>query len=246
MVSNSSVAPSKASSSNTPKIAESQPPATTKVTQTASPELSAPASAFLLPSFKYIPNIPTDDKSIEAFIKAWILPTKLHNSYEKLTREQKNILLREPELQRQFTGTRKVDEILILVCGHGGRDDRCGKLAPILLAEFEEKLQRQNITILKDTPPADAVEVDTEVVGYVPTARLASISHIGGHKFAGNVIVYIPPSFSSNPLAGNGIWYGRVGPEHVEGIVAKTILEGKVIKDQFRGGVDCNGEILRL
>lgn len=63
---------------------------------------------------------------------------------------------------------------------------------------------------------------------------------------AGNVIIYIPPSFTSNALAGRGIWYGRVEPGHVEGIVAKTIMEGKVIKELFRGGIDQNREILRL
>ena len=155
-----------------------------------------------------------------------------------------------------------------MICGHGGRDERCGKLGPLLRDEFEEKLQRQNVALLRDAPVAEAVISKPEVDGYVPTVRVGLISHIGGksieqavhelsethadlnhsagHKFAGNVIIYIPPSFSSNPLAGKGIWYGRVGPEHVEGIVAKTILEGKVIKDMFRGGIDKSGEILRL
>ena len=63
---------------------------------------------------------------------------------------------------------------------------------------------------------------------------------------AGNVIIYIPPTFTSNALAGRGIWYGRVEPGHVEGIVSKTILEGKVVKELFRGGIDQNREILRL
>lgn len=205
-------------------------------------ESGPPASAFLLPSFKYIPRIPTDAEGVEAFIKAFVLPKKLHRTYEKLTAEQHYALLRKPELQRQFSGVRDVEEILILVCGHGGRDDRCGQMAPILMAEFEEKLQRQNIAILKGVPSAET----NNSFNSMPSARIASISHIGGHKFAGNVIVYIPPSFSNNPLAGKGIWYGRVGPEHVEGIVANTILEGKVIKDQFRGGIDRDGEMIRL
>lgn len=93
---------------------------------------------------------------------------------------------------------------------------------------------------------AEAVEVNVDVEGYTPHARVGLISHIGGHKWAGNVIIYIPPSFSRNALAGRGIWYGRVGPEHVEGIVAKTMLEGKVIKELFRGGIDQDRKILRL
>ncbi|KAF1353091.1 Sucrase/ferredoxin-like-domain-containing protein [Delphinella strobiligena] len=211
---------------------------------------SAPASAFLLPTFEYIPAIPTDDSSIEAFIKAFILPAKLNSFHDPLTREQKNILLRGPERRRQFPGARKVDEILVLICGHGGRDQRCGILGPILGAEFEEKLERQNIQVLREAPPAlaqaEAREAETSTREDLPAARVGMISHIGGHKFAGNVIIYIPPSFHRNPLAGKGIWYGRVEPQHVEGIVAKTILDGKVIKDHFRGGIGQGGEVLRM
>lgn len=86
-------------------------------------------------------------------------------------------------MQRQFVGARKVDEILVLICGHGGRDVRCGTLGPILKEEFEDKLQRQNIPLLRDPPVAEPVEVDTEVEGYTPTARVGLISHIGGHKW---------------------------------------------------------------
>jgi len=205
-----------------------------------------PASAFIFPSFQYVPTIPTESTAVEAFVKAFLLPSRLHQSHDVLSREQKNILLRQPELQRRFIGARKIDEILVLICGHGGRDARCGTLGPILQAEFEEKLQRQNVALLHDPPVAEAVEVNTAVEGYVPTARVGLISHIGGHKWAGNVIVYIPPSFAGNPLAGKGIWYGRVGPEHVEGIVAKTVMDGKVIKELFRGGIDQDREIIRL
>lgn len=207
---------------------------------------SQPASAFLLPSFEYIPSVPTDSSSLEAFVKAFILPSKLHASHDVLSRAQKNILLRETEMKKQFLGARKVDEILVLICGHGGRDQRCGILGPILQAEFEDKLERQNIKVLKDAPVMDVVEVNTAVEGYTPTARVGMISHIGGHKYAGNVIIYIPPSFTSNPLAGKGIWYGRIEPQHVEGVVSKTILDGKVIKDHFRGGIAQGGEIMRL
>ena len=210
------------------------------------PSPTPPASAFLLPSFQYVPTIPTDPPSVEEFIKAFILPSQLHQSHDRLTRSEKNVLLRQPAKQARFIGARKADEILILICGHNGRDTRCGTLGPILKAEFEEKLQRQNIPLLRDPPVAEVVEVDTEVEGYVPTARVGLISHIGGHKWAGNVIVYIPPSFKGHALAGKGIWYGRVEAGHVEGIVAKTLLDGKVIRELFRGGIDQDRGILRL
>lgn len=183
---------------------------------------------------------------MEALIKAYILPSQLHQSHARLTRKEQNVLLRQPELQRRFVGSRKIDEILVLICGHGGRDVRCGTLGPILKDEFEKKLQRQNVALLTEPPVAEAAVVGNDVEGYTPTARVGLISHIGGHKWAGNVIIYIPPAFKSNDLAGMGIWYGRVAPQHVEGIVEKTIMEGKVIKELFRGGIDQNREIIRL
>jgi hypothetical protein len=238
MITNSSFPPT--SSPDTRSTAKSGEGAETSTSASAS------ASAFLLPSFQYLPSIQLQDSAVETFLKSYILPSRLHQSHDSLTTDQQNILKREPSLQKQFPGARPINEILVLICGHGGRDERCGKLGPLLRNEFEEKLQRQNIALLHDAPVANAVEAKSEVDGYVPTARVGLISHIGGHKFAGNVIIYIPPLFTSNSLAGKGIWYGRVGAEHVEGIVATTILDGKVIKDMFRGGIDQSGEILRL
>lgn len=178
---------------------------------------------------------------MESFIKAFVLPNKLHKSYDTFSPEQRELLLRHPEGHRDFPQARDVNEILVLICGHGGRDERCGTLGPLLRDEFEEKLERQNIKVMKEAP--DRIE---EQQAGMPTARVGTISHIGGHKWAGNVIIYIPPSFTNHPLAGKGIWYGRVGPEHVEGIVSQTIIDGKVTKDLFRGGIDRSGEIIRL
>ena len=77
------------------------------------------------------------------------------------------------------------------------------------------------------------------------------ISHIGGHKYAGNVVVYVPPEWKGgdgvvgeigvSPLSGMGIWYGRVGPEHVEGVVSETLVRGRVVKDLLRGGITREG-----
>lgn len=209
----------------------------------ATEDATPKASAYLLPSFRYVPSIPTSDTGVESFLKAFVLPPQLHSSHDVLSREQKNILLRQPEVARQFPSARPVSEILILVCGHMARDKRCGIMAPVLLAEFRDKLARQNVTVLADgeSPPEPGTAGE-----YVPTVRLGSISHIGGHKFAGNVIVYIPPEFEGNALKGKGVWYGRVQPGNVEGIVGQTVLGGKVIKELFRGGVGQGGEVLRL
>lgn len=254
MLTNSSFPPTTSGNHPTPEDSTAKPGTNPAIDPKSDPPAPSappappapPASAFLLPSFHYVPSIPLDNSSIETFLKAFVLPSRLHATHEALTREQKNILLRQPEMAKRFTGARKVDEIIILICGHGGRDQRCGILGPVLQAEFEDKLARQNIKVLKDMPVEQAVEPDDAVQEYVPTARVGLISHIGGHKFAGNVIVYVPPSFGGNALRGKGIWYGRVKPRHVEGIVDKTVLGGLVIKELLRGGVGQEGEGLRL
>ena len=72
--------------------------------------------------------------------------------------------------------------------------------------------------------------------------RVGNISHIGGHKYAGNVIVYLPPEEDNWNKGGKGIWYGRVGKRaDVEKIVDETILGGKIIQELLRGGVGLRG-----
>ncbi|OCK98585.1 sucrose cleavage family protein [Cenococcum geophilum 1.58] len=205
----------------------------------ANPSTSV-TSAYLLPSFRYIPSLPNSKTSIENFVKGFLQPAQLHNAHNVLPQELKEALTKDPSLQTQFLGVRDVDDILVLICGHGGRDHRCGVMGPLLRSEFEEKLQMKGIHVTTSSSSQDVNE------NSVHSAQVGLISHIGGHKYAGNIIIYIPPSFKGNPLAGQGIWYGRVSPEHVEGIIQETILGGKVISSMFRGGIKQDGEIIRL
>ncbi len=54
-------------------------------------------------------------------------------------------------------------------------------------------------------------------------------SHVGGHKYAGNIVVY-----SST----GGHWYGRVKPCHADSIVETHVLSGRVFKELWRGRMD--------
>ena len=79
-----------------------------------------------------------------------------------------------------------------------------------------------------------------EAMELVCQSRVGLTSHVGGHAFAGNAIIYIPKDFKlpdgkKSPLAGKGIWYGRVEPRHVWGIVEETFKRGKVIEELLRG-----------
>lgn len=132
---------------------------------------------------------------------------------------------------------------------------RCGVMGSVLRAEFEAQLPREGVDVLQGPVQIDPDESVGTIAGVVGkpavTARLGLISHIGGHKFAGNVIIYLPQSMKGSdgerhPLAGHGIWYGRVEPKHVEGIVQETVKKGNVIADMFRGGITPNRQILRL
>lgn len=100
---------------------------------------------------------------------------------------------------------------LVLICAHAQRDVRCGEIAPLLKAEFAQVLRRERLQ--------DHVDV-----GY--------ISHVGGHAYAGNV-VYLPADLDRAP-----VWYGRVFPEKVQGLVQETIIKGNVIRELYRGSTE--------
>lgn len=214
-------------------------------------------SAYLLPSFKYIPFLPrVSFDSVEALAKGFLLPEQLHAMHDGLSPIHRDRLTREPVYQTLLHGVRDVEDILVLICGHGGRDMRCGVMGPVLRDEFKAQLPKAGVDVL-DGPVQMGVAEGAEAIAAgsvekpASTARLGLISHIGGHKFAGNVIIYLPLSMKAgdgtrHPLAGHGIWYGRVEPRHVQGIVQETIKRGNVIADMFRGGIRTDRQILRL
>ncbi|KAL3422708.1 Altered inheritance of mitochondria protein 32 [Phlyctema vagabunda] len=213
-------------------------------------------SAYLLPSFKYVPFLPrVSFSSVQALVQGFLLPTELHPAHDALSPIHRDRLSRSIEQQSFLYGVQDVKDVLVLICGHGGRDARCGIYGPLLQAEFETILPTKDFEVLKAPIEVLSPQQDNLLPGGIQesakTARVGLISHIGGHNFAGNVIVYIPPGARSangkpHALAGCGIWYGRIEPKHVEGIVQETILEGKVIEENFRGGIRQGGEILRL
>ncbi|KAI1421339.1 Sucrase/ferredoxin-like-domain-containing protein [Xylaria sp. FL1777] len=217
------------------------------------PEVQS-TSAYLLPSFKYVPFLPrVSFDAVQALVKGYLLPEKLHPMNDGLPQIHKDRLLRKEAYQHLLPGVRDVDDVLVLICGHGGRDMRCGKMGPVLQAEFERQLPQAGLEVLHG-PLLDESVSAPALSGTggekPPTARVGLISHIGGHKFAGNIIIYLPPTFKNragniHPLAGHGIWYGRIEPKHVEGVIQATIVEGNVIADHFRGAIKQNGEIIR-
>ncbi|KAB8074082.1 Sucrase/ferredoxin-like-domain-containing protein [Aspergillus leporis] len=129
---------------------------------------------------------------------------------------------------------------VILLCSQRTRDARCGQSAPLLRKEFERHLR----------PLGLYRDLDDERPGGV---GIYFISHVGGHKYSANVIVYRrrdfewhrkqgikdEPPVEGEEGAAQGIWLARVRPEDCENIIKYTVLKGKVVKpEQVRGGFD--------
>lgn len=98
-----------------------------------------------------------------------------------------------------------VEKIIVLICGHAKRDIRCGVVGKLVHDEFVQVLSHEKLS--------DKIEL-----GY--------ISHVGGHVYAGNVVILKPD--------GTVIWYGMIQPQHVQGIVEKSIKDNQVIEEFSR------------
>jgi len=110
------------------------------------------------------------------------------------------------EEQLDFVTVEKIPKntVHIYVCTHGARDQRCGVIGRLLIERFK----------------------DYET----GTLQVFGCSHIGGHKFAGNMVIY-------RPEWKQGIWYGRVLPDDVEKIMQETVFNGKILGQHWRGGL---------
>ncbi|KAG0266094.1 hypothetical protein BG011_003302 [Mortierella polycephala] len=113
-----------------------------------------------------------------------------------------------------FIAHRWKPKAAIMICSHRKRDKRCGVTAAILKKEFIQILRSKDLFGYGDC------EDDVEIW---------LISHIGGHKFAGNVIVH--------RSEGMAVWYGRVDPCHAQAIVDVTVEKGQVIQELHRGSM---------
>ncbi|XP_048433584.1 uncharacterized protein LOC125474192 [Pyrus x bretschneideri] len=67
----------------------------------------------------------------------------------------------------------------VFVCAHGSRDNRCGVCGPVRIDKFKE---------------------EAELRGLTNQVFVTACSHIGGHKYAGNLIIYSPGSDGSITL----------------------------------------------
>ncbi|KAI9032993.1 Sucrase/ferredoxin-like-domain-containing protein [Hyaloraphidium curvatum] len=92
---------------------------------------------------------------------------------------------------------------LVLVCIHARRDTRCGRIGPAVVAALKEVVEEKGLKV-----------------------KVAGCSHVGGHKWAGNVIVYP-----------GGDWFGRVLPHHAPALIEEYVGKGNLLKELWRGRI---------
>ncbi|XP_061337588.1 uncharacterized protein LOC133284561 [Gastrolobium bilobum] len=98
----------------------------------------------------------------------------------------------------------------VFVCSHGSRDRRCGVCGPVLVSRFREEI---------------------ELHGLQGKVFVSPCSHIGGHKYAGNVIIF--GSSMNGEVTGH--WYGYVTPDDVPLLLQQHIIKGEIFDSLWRG-----------
>ncbi|XP_068637632.1 uncharacterized protein [Aristolochia californica] len=97
----------------------------------------------------------------------------------------------------------------VFVCCHGSRDKRCGICGPALVTKFKDEI--------------DAHSLQGQV-------SVSPCSHFGGHKYAGNVIIFGPHNGKVT-----GHWYGYVSPDDVLLLLEQHIGKGEIVDQLWRG-----------
>ncbi|KAI9001116.1 Sucrase/ferredoxin-like-domain-containing protein [Trametes punicea] len=141
---------------------------------------------------------------------------------------------------------------VVLLCSHKRRDKRCGIAAPKLEHALTLALEREGWEVHTQLdlpslhgPPLENLPGSEDEKHAAVLERLKAVhaahaehkralvlfcSHVGGHKYAGNMIINTP--------RGVAVWYGRVSTHEVEAIVKETIIGGKILPPLLRGGLN--------
>ena len=98
----------------------------------------------------------------------------------------------------------------VFVCAHASRDMRCGVCGPALIEKFKEEIDSRG---LKDQ------------------VFVSGCSHVGGHKYAGNLIIF--SADAEGKIAGH--WYGYAKPDDVAAFLDQHIAKGEIIERLWRG-----------
>jgi hypothetical protein len=164
----------------------------------------------LLPSWQFIDNVtpanipelitdfvnpgPTNDTPLRSSKTSTLSPSKAPeetSSAEPASAAAPSSIPPSIPANSQLKARPCPHKYLIFMCSQKTRDARCGQSAPLLRKEFERLLRPSGLyRDLHDERPGG--------VG------IYFISHVGGHKFSANVMVYRHSSVVSKPEKTNG------------------------------------------
>ncbi|OJJ48669.1 hypothetical protein ASPZODRAFT_130776 [Penicilliopsis zonata CBS 506.65] len=166
-------------------------------------ETTQGSTVLVLPSFTFVDSLKQDDVSE-------LIATFIDGPQDQNNQDATSHLPSRP----------CPHDYVVLLCSHKRRDARCGITAPLIKRELERHLR----------PLGLYRDADDDRPGGV---GIYFVSHVGGHKFSANVLIYRKKDQQM-------IWLARIRPEHCEGVVKYTILQGKVVHPDFqlRGGFD--------
>lgn len=122
---------------------------------------------------------------------------------------------------------------VLLVCSHKRRDNRCSITAGPMINALTHAIESLGHDWHVDVSGNDIHSVAEAAEGGDKTVGIFKCSHVGGHRYAGNVMVWLPN--------GVNVWYARVREKDCGILVQKTLVEGKVVGDFLRGGLGLGG-----
>ncbi|KAG8531965.1 uncharacterized protein KY384_003601 [Bacidia gigantensis] len=225
---------------NLAKVLKSLPGKNILITNSNSPEPDRKRNGvYVFPHCVFVPYLNNIQDAHELFVRQFLLdPKDIPAGKVKLYNEPTKVTVKQSLFYKTISS-----RPTLFICSHNTRDSRCGILGPLLLEEFDTYIENRLKTLGRmNQGPEPPTRLSMIRMHAKPLIRTALISHIGGHAWAGNVIIYFPKTYRRSvedkgyhPLAGKGIWYGRVEPKHVEGIMEQTVEGGYVIEELLRG-----------
>lgn len=215
-------------------------------------DYAEPTTLLVLPAFTLVENVLPS--AVPALVRGYINHTPTNTSALATSSSPESLPTTTPppiSLPPKIKIRPCPHSVLILLCSQKTRDARCGQSAPLIRKELERHLR----------PLGLSRDLDDDRPGGV---GIYFISHVGGHKYSANVLIYrrrnpfgvdgvergegeLKPVVKKSQQEGEEdvgaaqcIWLARVRPEDCEGIVKYTVLQGKLIKpeSQLRGGFD--------
>lgn len=155
-------------------------------------------------AFDYINTTMQDQDGEGKGIEMLVLSTTLAKHYSNLTcSTASSALISQLTSNTNNNTARDINELLLIVCCHTKRDARCGQRGPALAHKLHQVALKQGIK-----------------------ATVIASSHVGGHKYAANVLVH--------GLAGlsGGHWFGGLeegdGEEFLKELNKVIIIKAEV------------------